>query len=143
MNWQSEKHGPDALRWALADDRSDLCEHVEVNRTQAYAVLCEDDCSGLVVRYVVCVSCYAAHEQEEGSRIRRCCDCHKDVQQKEGGEWRWYDFYAAQGDEPMFLCDVCRRLPRHLERRRRDLEDYQEEMARYRQSPMSDGSYDD
>jgi hypothetical protein len=53
---------------------------------------------------------------EERERLHTCGDCLKDVPAREGDTWRWYDFYAAQGDEELFLCIPCWQAPRHQQR---------------------------
>jgi len=44
-----------------------------------------------------------------------------------GFNWKWYDFYAAQGDEPLRICYACQKLAKHKTRVRRDREDYNAE----------------
>jgi hypothetical protein len=40
----------------------------------------------------------------------------KQFKQKDLTTWKWYDFYAAQGDEPLLLCKECRNGERHKKR---------------------------
>jgi hypothetical protein len=61
--------------------------------------------------------------------IVRCGDCGKDKFKYLTTEWRWFDFYAPQGDEPLVICDCCRKLPKHCERVRKDTADYNHEMG--------------
>jgi hypothetical protein len=42
-------------------------------------------------------------------------------------EWRWYDFYAAQGDEPYYICSLCWELPKHQTRMSNDRYNRQQE----------------
>lgn len=60
-----------------------------------------------------------------------CHDCKKPFFKKDGIEWKWYDFYAAQGDEPLSICNQCRKGETHRHRVERDRVDYEEEMGRY------------
>jgi len=124
MNWMSKTS--DARRWA-EDGRSDLCEHVERDRTLAYTVYREDDSFGPVGRYVACKKCADKADEEEAASIYRCDDCGRDVQRRAGRMWRWYDFYAPQGDEPLFICNQCESGPVHTARKRRDREEEQRE----------------
>lgn len=58
-----------------------------------------------------------------------CCDCKKSKFKYLTREWRWYDFYAPQGDEPMTICNECWTKPRHQERLARDRQELSEEMG--------------
>lgn len=60
-----------------------------------------------------------------------CHDCKKPFFKKDGIEWKWYDFYAAEGDEPLFICNQCRKGEVHRHRVESDRIDYEEEMGRY------------
>ena len=119
-NVMSVKFGQEAILRALGTDGE--CEHVEHDCTTAYAVFCEDDSFGPVGRYVVCKDCYLKEKQEEDERIDYCQDCGKALPQKELRVWRWYDFYAAQGDEPLVICDECWKAPKHQWRLQKDEE---------------------
>ena len=46
-------------------------------------------------------------------------------------QWRWYDFYAPQGDEPLEICKCCWEAPKHQERM---LRDRQNEDAEYNET---------
>lgn len=61
------------------------------------------------------------------------------VKRKDGAEWRWYDFYAPQGDEAPFICFACRALPKHLARVARDDADRR---AEFGDDPEPDDSGD-
>jgi len=131
MNWMSTKSSPSEVSRWLADDRSDRCDHVEESPQLAYAVLCEDDSFGPVNRYVVCEQCYRDCLDEEDAREVVCRDCKKVLPMGECFEWKWYDFYAPQGDEPLIICLECEKLPRHKQRVAEDNKAYNEEMAYY------------
>lgn len=71
-------------------------------------------------------------EEEADTRTEVCYDCHKEVRRAKITYWRWYDFCAAQGDEPIKICDNCLGKTKHVNRVLRDREDYEEEMRRYK-----------
>jgi len=128
MNWNSESS--DARRWA-SDERSDLCEHVERDRSLAFRVLCEDDSFGPVARFVACKQCYD-ESREEARKVHHICDdCGASVAREGGIMWKWFDFYAPQGDEPLFICLTCEESPTHAKRVERDSADYEREMRMY------------
>ncbi len=108
------------------EDFSDsMCEHVEKDRTVAYRVYREDDTFGPVGRHVVCKECF---EKEEDQPFHSPCeDCGQLKPSSEMKSWKWYDYYAPQGDEPLYICVECIKLPKHLERKRRDDEERQKE----------------
>lgn len=60
-----------------------------------------------------------------------CYDCKKPTFKKDGFEWKWYDFYAAQGDEPLFICNQCRKGEVHRHRVENDRRNAEEEEDRY------------
>lgn len=135
MNWLGETS--DLKRW-LKDDCSDRCEHVDSDPDTAYSVFTEDDSFGPVVRYIVCQPCYVKTKQEENDEKHVCNDCKQSVRRAEGIMWKWYDFYEAQGDEPLFVCLKCTELPRHKDRVARDREADEKETA-YHERVMSGG----
>lgn len=131
MNWNSKFDLSDS-RALVSDDRTDRCEHVETDSKLAYIVLAEDDSFGPVLRNVVCKACYDAHTAEEDAELHTCEDCKCTVPRALGVFWRWYDFYAPQGDEPLFVCDKCLTAPKHIERRRKDAAEARAEDELYR-----------
>ena len=131
MNWVTSKGTADAKK-ALAFDTTDMCEHVEADQSLAYALHCEDDSFGPVGRTVLCEPCDRLHRAEEAAQAVTCNDCRKTKRRDETHPWRWYDFYAPQGDEPLIICHECWGLPRHIARRERDRQEAQEEMESYR-----------
>ncbi len=130
MNRLSTRRDPRFIQLWLKHSGGDRCEHVEQNSALAFAVLCEDDSFGPVLRNVVCEACFADVEEAEKHRRCICQDCRKSVPKAETREWRWFDFYAAQGDEPLVLCLGCWEAPKHLER-----------MAEDRNSERSENEY--
>jgi hypothetical protein len=96
------------------------CEHVEADISLAYANHREMDSFGTVGSWVCCKDCHEKAANAEGEETEVCRDCKTPTKRKEGFFWRWYDFYAAQGDEPVFVCNGCKDKPAHVERVRRD-----------------------
>ena len=92
-------------RW-LKDDRSDRCEHVDTDPTLAYAVFCEDDSFGIVMRNIVCEPCHAAVEAKPAWPGCEYCTEHRT--NSEVSQWKYYDFYEGQGDLPVYVCHDCR-----------------------------------
>lgn len=65
----------------------------------------------------------------------QCDQCAQSVPRYLTREWKWYDFYPAQGDEPMVLCNECNSSDEHRERRARDEAD--------RRAEFGEADYDD
>ena len=116
MNQMGMRNDERFVARCLADDRSDFCEHVDADRKLAVAVLCEDDSFGPVGRFVVCSNCLRASREAEAAEMVCCADCLVRKPRRETREWKWYDFYAPQGDEPRCVCKECWKLPMHQER---------------------------
>ena len=108
----------------------DCCEHVGADSSLAFVISREHDSFGSE-GYVTCESCYEQSLEEEDNSREVCHDCSQTVLRKEGYFWKWYDFYAPQGDEPLFICHECAKKEKHTERIRRDREEYEAEMAYY------------
>lgn len=104
------------------DLEDSLCPHVEAG-VPAYAVFKEDDSFGPVGRYAVCKDCYTAEEASQEEEVVGCDDCHGRFPRREVRSWRWYDFYAPQGDEAYQICGACWDEPKHAARRAEDAED--------------------
>lgn len=106
---------------------SEHCKHILEGQAQAYACFCEDDSFGPLTRYITCQSCHDEAKQEHAEQTTHCNDCKKEVKNTDMRQWRWYDFYAAQGDEPLDICISCWQEPKHQERIRQDKLDAAEE----------------
>lgn len=106
------------------------CGHVQGDITLAYVMHSEKDSFGPVSTHVVCKECNAAAEEEEDNEECTCRDCKQTIKKKDGIEWKCYDFYAPQGDEPLFICNVCRPKQPHQSRVARDRADYEAEFGR-------------
>lgn len=106
----------------------DHCEHVTVG-AKAYRAVYENDCCGTVGVYACCKECSEALDKQEDEEIVTCDDCGGEFARKDTHEWKPYDFYAPQGDEPMVICGTCRLAEKHLARVRKDRADYQAEFG--------------
>ena len=128
MNW--------FVKWSVdeksIDPRADLCPHVEEDVSKAFICHQETDSFGPVGQYVACKECNEELRKEEEEEKHHCRDCGNTVLMKNGRFWKWYDFYAPQGDEALFVCDECWTEPQHENRMERDNEEYHEEMRRFR-----------
>ena len=94
----------------------DVCEHVEQDESLAAFYSQENDSFGIVDRYVMCKECSDAQEKALEEELVGCRDCGIQKPAKEITAWRWYDFYAPQGDEAVNVCDACWKQPKHIER---------------------------
>jgi hypothetical protein len=103
------------------------CEHVEKDINLAAVLRREMDSFGPVSSYVCCQACDTKALEEEDNEECVCRDCGMTVKKKDGIEWRWYDFYAPQGDEALFICNACKVLPKHQNRVARDDQDRRDE----------------
>ena len=124
MNWFTKSfvdHVSLSKKQALVQE-NDCCEHVENDNSQLAVVSYEND-SFYREGYGMCQACFDKAEEQEGEELHTCNDCKSEVPLKKGVMWKWYDFYAAQGDEPLFVCDCCRPLATHQARVNRDKAD--------------------
>ena len=64
---------------------------------------------------------------DEDEEMTFCHDCKKTEKAKETIKWRWYDFYAEQGDEALVICRECWKAPRHQDRMANDRAERDEE----------------
>lgn len=131
MNWFTrEYHGKDSFEMKKKLVEQDGgCEHVEADPNLVAYVRYEKDSFGPVSSHAVCEACDKLADEEEGNEIHTCTDCKQDKPLKEGVLWKWYDFYAAQGDEPLFVCNCCKKEPKHLQRVAADRRAYDEEFG--------------
>lgn len=83
----------------------------------------ETDSFGPLVRYLRCDYCQARSEEEHDAELVICDDCGGEFPRSETIAWKWWDFYAQQGDEPVIVCKCCRKAPKHIDRVRRNRED--------------------
>lgn len=124
MNWFTKSFVANvslSKKQALAQE-NDCCEHVEKDNSQLAVVSYENDSFGRE-GYGKCQACFDKAEEQADEQLHTCNDCKSEVPLNKGVMWRWYDFYAAQGDEPLFVCDCCRPLDKHQARVKRDQAD--------------------
>ena len=121
MNWF--RNDPPSL-WEK-DKRTDRCEHVE-NGVLAVVAAGEFDNFGPVGVELMCQECFDRMKEEEMSRTVFCHDCKTEKPKKECCNWTWFDFYAAQGDEPLTICNDCWSKPKHVHRMHVDEENYKD-----------------
>lgn len=105
------------------------CDHVMADPSLAVRAVAECDSFGSDDPYIMCQACADASEEV----MVVCHDCHREVPQKNTVEWRWYDFYAPQGDEPLTICNECLEKDRHKRRVQQDEDDRKEEESYYAQ----------
>ena len=78
MSWNSERFGAAECKHWLNSPSGESCEHLKVpadKRPEPYAVFCEDDTFGTVLRNVVCEPCYDKELDRE--HWEPCVDCKK------------------------------------------------------------------
>lgn len=133
MNWFTRSDisasSPEYKQARLEEDGG--CEHVDADINLAVALRREMDSFGPVSSHVCCKACDEKAQEEEGNEPHECRDCHLTFPKKEGVLWKWYDFYAPQGDEPLFICNGCKTQPTHQNRLKKDQEDYEREQQYY------------
>jgi hypothetical protein len=130
MNWFTRgliMGSPEYRQKLLNEDGG--CEHAEADINLAQVLRREMDSFGPVSSYVCCQACDTKALEEEDNEERGCRDCKMVVKKKDGIEWKWYDFYAPQGDEAIFICNACKVLPTHLNRVANDDRNRQEELG--------------
>ena len=114
MNWYVHKVIGEVKQSDIDRALDGHCDHVKVG-TKAHLVG-EQDSFGPVTRFLYCTECYNKAKEEEGNEPVFCDDCGKEVPKKNTFEWRWYGFYAPQGDEPLIICKDCKGGEKHKKR---------------------------
>ena len=99
-------------------DTFEACEHVTADWSLAVQGTAETDVWGSDIPYFCCQKCVDL--QGEEIHESPCEDCGAEVKVSEMREWRWYDFYAPQGDEPVYICKGCQLGPKHRKRIKED-----------------------
>ncbi len=127
MNWITTE----SVQQGLQDPHTDKCEHVRKNQQLAYVTRSERDSFGTVDSVVLCQACADAEREAMGAEKVQCHDCNKLYPRRETISWRWYDFYAPQGDEPLIICRLCQHDRRHIRRVERDDAARNREMSMY------------
>ncbi len=125
MNWIV--HKVVKLTEHNVNNADEVCEHLKVG--DSAHMVGEQDSFGPVARFYYCTDCLAVIKEREDAELVLCHDCGEEKPQSEVMAWRWYDFYAPQGDEPLMVCSECRTKPEHLNRVARDKADYEREFG--------------
>lgn len=120
---------------------NDSCVHMDENPEQECVLSKENDSFGSE-GYLMCLDCWEEAQAQVAAEICGCYDCKKQVPRGEGIEWRWYDFYAPQGDEPMFICNDCKSLSKHKERVAKDSRDRDIELGNVSYFDDDEDEYD-
>lgn len=109
---------------------ADFCKHVSLKKlNKGVGFFFERDSFGYVFVEIVCEKCRDQGLEEIANSRVLCGDCGMEHPRKETKQWRWYDFYAPQGDEPRIICNTCWELPKHVNRMANDKLDYEHEFG--------------
>lgn len=114
---------------SASDIEDRACSHVEEDFTKCIGLYRESDSFGTVGEYCVCKECKDKVTNETGEEKVGCYDCKLIFKRKDTSEWRWYDFYEAQGDVPLIICNECWDKAKHQNRLRKDAADEAEEFG--------------
>lgn len=132
MNWFTKtvvNNETDAKKTGIvAKVLEDYCEHVTEDHSLLYGYVSENDSFGRE-SYGMCEACWQEAMRQEGEEEVVCKDCKQRFPRSEVVMWKWYDFYAPQGDEPIPVCHSCLGGPAHKARSARDREDYEWEFG--------------
>ncbi len=129
MNWFTKQSMTNASSKAKQDAVAEWggCEHVEADANLVVRISYENDSFGRE-GYCMCLACVEQSQKEEDEELVFCHDCKTQKPSIEVRRWRWYDFYAAQGDEPICVCKECQTKEKHIERVRQDREECEWEL---------------
>lgn len=125
----------------MVDKLEEVCDHVREDYTKLYIISTEMDSFGPVCEFGMCKECHDKMKQEEADEEVVCHDCHQKVKKSDTISWRWYDFYAPQGDEPLTICKECTAKPKHVNRVKKDHAEYVDEMAGFPSLNQEDDDY--
>ena len=126
MNWFTNGSVRDQKHAERLFTEGGGCEHVEKDISLAAYWSAENDSLGRET-YVYCKECWEKAQQEEDEEEECCFDCGKMFPRKDTIAYKWYGFYAPQGDEPLIICKDCKVLPKHLSRLARDRSEREED----------------
>lgn len=138
MNWFTHSHHSTGQ---VLIEYNDSCVHMDENLEQPCVLSKENDSFGFE-GYLMCIPCWEKAQAEVAEELCGCRDCKKQVPRGEGIEWRWYDFYAPQGDEAMFICGDCTKLDKHLQRVAKDRRDRDIELGNVSYFDDDEDEYD-
>lgn len=117
MNWFTTTHAagfPNEKKKQQVDEWGG-CEHVENDPSLLHIISYENDSFGRE-GYCMCKECWEAAQKAQAEEMVTCQDCHQIVPSKDTISWRWYDFYAPSGDEPLIICSDCLIREKHKKR---------------------------
>ena len=127
MNWTV--HGVVTLNERHTSVADEVCEHLRIGDKAHFVG--EEDSFGPVTRFYYCSDCYRIEQEREDAELVYCNDCGCEKPRSDVLAWRWYDFYAPQGDEPIMVCSECRKKAKHLNRVAKDKADRDRELGDY------------
>ena len=122
MNWFTKRN------FGIVTDEMDHCEHLAVG-DKYHRMDQENDSFGIVGQYASCEACCDAADAAAAEELGYCADCKQQKPMGQIRQWRWYDFYAPQGDTPRHVCKECWEKPQHQRRMAKDQADYRAEMG--------------
>lgn len=123
---------------------ADFCKHVSLKKIdKGVGFFYERDSFGYVFVEIVCAACRDKGQQEIAESLTLCADCGLSHPRKNTRQWRWYDFYEPQGDEPRIICNGCWELPKHVQRMANDKADYEHEFGHQDDSYLCSDDDDD
>lgn len=124
MNWITRK------KFNKETDMLDqVCEHLAANPDLPGTTFIENDSFGYVGTSANCKDCAEKVIEQGLKKEVRCNDCSKMFLRGDAIEWVPYDYYPAQGDEPLFICHGCEAEERHQRRVEKDQKDYEGEIG--------------
>lgn len=103
----------------IVKEEDDTCGHLKVGERAFNTVVESDTLAPSTESYHECEACYNSRMVE----LTNCPCCSRQIEVGDLREWRWYGFYAPQGDEPITLCVKCWDEPTHQRRIQRSRED--------------------
>lgn len=117
MNWFTESYvlGNSLKHKTELVEEWGGCEHVEKDPSLLVVVKYENDPWGRE-GYCLCEQCSEESDKAEDEIEEICYDCGGVFKRKDTISWKWYDFYAPQGDEPLIICNDCRKKDKHIQR---------------------------
>ncbi len=124
MNWPVKKFGKKVT------DEMQHCSHLKVGEI-AYRVDGEYDSFGPLDLFACCKECAEEQDRLADEEPVTCEDCHGEFPRKETLEWKCYDFCPSQGDEPLHICDECRKKEKHHLRVAKDNRDRDAELKAF------------
>jgi hypothetical protein len=113
----------------IAEDIEEMCEHCQKDPSLLYMISREHDSFGVVGEYGQCETCFETMLKEEQEQLVCCHDCKQYVKRGDTIGWKWYDFSFTQGDEPIIVCNDCRRKSTHINRILEDEREYDREFG--------------